>query len=499
MTAPPPSVQWYSSFYWRIGISFVIFVVVVIVAQSLMVGYARSNGAFAPGNPNATAAAIAAELGAALTNDPNLDLSRFLAQTVPDRGPSAYVVMADGRVGSASTRPLRADIERQARAALAGEPPVAAAGDAPTGPVVTAPIQVDRRLAGLVILPPPPPRGLLANVGELLSLPGTLALVAITAIAALVIFAPARNRLRALEQAAERLGAGQLDTRAPAQGRDEIARVATAFNHMAADLEQQSEALRLSDRLRRQMLADISHELRTPLTTMRGYLDTLDMPEIMLDEDKRKRYVETARRETLRLERIVADLLELARFENGVAALDARVVAIERVLDRRRAPVRARRRRREGDDSNPRGRVCRSDRRGSRSARPGDQQSRRQRAAAHAARRHDRSRSRGGRRRLSADGDRFGQRHRARARRARVRSVLQGGLIEIVRARAEADSACQSPRRSSSVTAARSRVTSRPGRTALRHHAAAGDAADCRGDGPSRPVRRHVEPTQSTG
>ena len=215
---------------------------------------------------------------------------------------------------------------------MTGEPPVAAAGDAPTGPVVTAPIQVDRRLAGLVILPPPPPRGLLANVGELLSLPGTLALVAITAIAALVIFAPARNRLRALEQAAERLGAGQLDTRAPAQGRDEIARVATAFNHMAADLEQQSEALRLSDRLRRQMLADISHELRTPLTTMRGYLDTLDMPEIVLDEDKRKRYVETARRETLRLERIVADLLELARFENGVAALDARVVAIERVL-----------------------------------------------------------------------------------------------------------------------------------------------------------------------
>jgi small subunit ribosomal protein S1 len=45
-----------------------------------------------------------------------------------------------------------------------------------------------------VILPPPPPCGLLANVGELLSLPGTLALVAITAIAALVIFAPARNR-----------------------------------------------------------------------------------------------------------------------------------------------------------------------------------------------------------------------------------------------------------------------------------------------------------------
>jgi signal transduction histidine kinase len=147
-----------------------------------------------------------------------------------------------------------------------------------------------------------------------------------------VIFAPARNRLRGLERAAQRLGTGQLDTRAPATGRDEIARVAAAFNQMAADLEQRTEALRLSDQLRRQMLADISHELRTPLTTMRGYLDTLDMPEIVLDEEKRRRYIETTRHETLRLERIVGDLLELARFENGVAALDSRVIATERVF-----------------------------------------------------------------------------------------------------------------------------------------------------------------------
>jgi signal transduction histidine kinase len=216
---------------------------------------------------------------------------------------------------------------------LAGKAPVAEPGDRPTGPVVTAPIQANGRLVGLVILPPPPPRGLLGNVGELISLPGMLALFAVTAVAALVIFAPARNRLRALEQAAERFGAGELSMRAPEQGRDEIARVAAAFNHMAADLEERTDALQLSDRLRRQMLADISHELRTPLTTMRGYLDTLDMPEIVLDEAKRRRYVDTARRETIRLERIVADLLELARFENGVAAIDTRVVAIERVLD----------------------------------------------------------------------------------------------------------------------------------------------------------------------
>jgi signal transduction histidine kinase len=154
----------------------------------------------------------------------------------------------------------------------------------------------------------------------------------VTAIAALVIFAPARNRLRELERAAERFGAGELSTRASAHGRDEIAHVATAFNHMAADLEQRTDALQISDRLRRQMLADISHELRTPLTTMRGYLDTLDMPEIVLGRRQAPRYVDTARRETIRLEHIVSDLLELARFENGVAAIAPRVVAVERVL-----------------------------------------------------------------------------------------------------------------------------------------------------------------------
>jgi signal transduction histidine kinase len=324
--------RWYSSFYWRIGISFVVFVIVVLGGQGLMVGYARASGAFAPGNPNAAAAAIAAELGTALTSDPALDLAGFLSRRVPSPSPSTHIVLADGRIASRSAQPLRAEIERQARAMLVGAVPETTPGDQPTGPVVTAPVQVNGRLAGLVLLPPPPPRGLLANVGELLSLPGTLVVFAVTAIAALVIFAPARNRLRELERAAERFGAGELSTCASAHGRDEIAHVATAFNHMAADLEQRTDPLRISDQLRRQMLADISHELRTPLTTMRGYLDTLDIPDIVLDEDKGRRYVDTARRETIRLERIVSDLLELARFENGVAAIAPRVVAVERVL-----------------------------------------------------------------------------------------------------------------------------------------------------------------------
>jgi signal transduction histidine kinase len=154
-----------------------------------------------------------------------------------------------------------------------------------------------------------------------------------TALATLFIFWPARRRLAALEEAAERFGGGDLGARAPESGADEIGRVARAFNRMAAELAARDEALRTSDRLRRQMLADVSHELKTPLTAMRGYLETLQMPEVAVDAQRRERYFETVARETRRLERIVNDLLDLARYESGVAVIAERVFAIDRLFE----------------------------------------------------------------------------------------------------------------------------------------------------------------------
>src|SRR5688572_12154868 len=80
------------------------------------------------------------------------------------------------------------------------------------------------------------------------------------------------------------------------------------------------------------MLADVSHELKTPLTAMRGYVETLRMPEVALDEDRRDRYLETIESETLRLDRIVKDLLALARYENNVVPIETRVFDIGRVF-----------------------------------------------------------------------------------------------------------------------------------------------------------------------
>jgi signal transduction histidine kinase len=163
-------------------------------------------------------------------------------------------------------------------------------------------------------------------------LPGALLLVTAAILVAALIFSPARRRLQALESAAERLGAGDLTARAPEHGADEIARVARAFNTMASELSARDEALRTSDRLRRQMVADVSHELKTPLTSMRGYVETLRIPDIVLSPQQRGQYLDTIERETRRLERIVKDLLDIARIENDAVALDQRYFDTSRLF-----------------------------------------------------------------------------------------------------------------------------------------------------------------------
>src|SRR5262249_54400651 len=125
--------------------------------------------------------------------------------------------------------------------------------------------------------------------------------------------------------------------RAPERGGDEVAAVATAFNAMAADLGARADALAASDRTRRQLLADVSHELTTPVTAIRGYLETLAMPELTLDAATRTRYLSIISDETNRLERLIGDLLELARLEGGGGSLTLEEVRAADLFERVRA------------------------------------------------------------------------------------------------------------------------------------------------------------------
>ena len=187
-----------------------------------------------------------------------------------------------------------------------------------------------------------------------------------------------------------------------------------------------SAILKESDRVRRQLLADVSHELMTPLTAMRGYLETLALPGAVNDDQTRDRYVRvvTERDGAPRVHRRRPAGSRAARGRRFVLHREAVPVVValrsRRRASRRgawreahhaRAPDRARRRARGRRRATPRAGAAEPDR---------------QRRAAHAGERDDladqppRERPRG------AVGHRQRDGHPARASAVRLRSVLQG-------------------------------------------------------------------------
>ena len=212
---------------------------------------------------------------------------------------------------------------------------------------LAAVMSADRGIIGMVAVPleAPPLSLTLRNLGPTFAAIAITLLVAGTAVAAFVIFGPSQRRLRSLQEAARALGAGQLKVRALESGGDEVTSLARAFNEMANGLEERSRALEAAHETRKQLLADVSHELMTPLAAIRGYVETMAMKNLSLDEVTRQRYLKIVGDESERLEHIIGDLLDLARLEGGGGAWKREIVSVpalfERVLNRHEPALRA--------------------------------------------------------------------------------------------------------------------------------------------------------------
>jgi two-component system sensor histidine kinase MtrB len=140
------------------------------------------------------------------------------------------------------------------------------------------------------------------------------------AVALLIALLAARSVLRPvrlLSEAARGLGDGDLDRRVEVRGRDELARLARIYNDSADALQASVAELREMEASARRFAADVSHELRTPLTTMVAVTDTLE-EEVSGDAAAAAGLVAE---EIRRLSALVADLLEISRFDAGAADL----------------------------------------------------------------------------------------------------------------------------------------------------------------------------------
>jgi len=347
--------QWYRSLYWRVAVGLVAFLALMLVAQGALFIYTsdRIAGSMPATSPRRLAVLVASDLSAALSTDPTLEIDEYVEDQYSRVFQPFIVLMRDGREVSNHPAGIPRDLRDALRREVArGELPVRGrvfvprrtddgrdarfGGPPPFRLGEFAAIFVDGEPVGTVaVLLGRPPMGMVVReLAPTMALVGGSVLIVGSALIALFVFGPARSRLKQLQEATVRFGAGDMTARAPDRGGDEVAALARSFNQMGDELASRAKALEASDNARRQLLADVSHELMTPLTAMRGYIETLTMRELELDAGTRERYLHIIDEETHRLERIIGDLLDLARLEGGGGTFRREQVAVQALFER---------------------------------------------------------------------------------------------------------------------------------------------------------------------
>jgi two-component system sensor histidine kinase MtrB len=162
---------------------------------------------------------------------------------------------------------------------------------------------------------------------------GGLVLVVLVGAVAWVVTRQVVNPVRRAAVVAERLSSGRLNERMRARGEDDLARLAKSFNEMADSLQTQIRQLEGLSRVQQRFVSDVSHELRTPLTTIRMAADLIHDSRTDFDPAV-SRSAELLHHELDRFEELLADLLEISRFDAGAAALESDVVDLRSVVDR---------------------------------------------------------------------------------------------------------------------------------------------------------------------
>jgi two-component system OmpR family sensor kinase len=132
--------------------------------------------------------------------------------------------------------------------------------------------------------------------------------------------------LLALSREADRVAGGDYDVAVPGNAAGEIGRLAERFAEMA-------ERLKLAESRERNFLMSVSHELRTPLTAIRGHVAALS-EGLVESPELRARSLETVEAEVNRLERLVGDILDLARLDAHRFTVLREEVGMEHLVER---------------------------------------------------------------------------------------------------------------------------------------------------------------------
>jgi len=158
-----------------------------------------------------------------------------------------------------------------------------------------------------------------SNIALIIALAGAIVLAGIVAF---FIARSITKPIETLSKASQRIAQRELSTKVPDLGKDEIGTLARNFNEMSDHLEE-------SDRLRKQMTADIAHDLRTPLTVINGYVQSMRDGDLPVTPERLGLIAD----ETMRLSKMVDDLRLLSVADAGELNLQKQLTDPNELLE----------------------------------------------------------------------------------------------------------------------------------------------------------------------
>lgn len=197
---------------------------------------------------------------------------------------------------------------------------------------VGTPIESGGKVIGALLLHSPV-EGMNEAIGqgfEILAISMSVALVLSVFLSILLAIA-FTNPLKKMKNAAVQLTEGNYSAKTSVRQKDEIGELASTIDILSERLDLASRESEQLHTLRRDFVANISHELRTPVTVIRGSLEAL-CDEVVTDPEQVKSYHRQMLNESVFLQRLVDDLLDLSRLQNADFKIEMQEISLCDVL-----------------------------------------------------------------------------------------------------------------------------------------------------------------------
>ena len=159
--------------------------------------------------------------------------------------------------------------------------------------------------------------------------------IVLVALIGVIAWFSLRTVVHPITEAAEssaRFAGGDFDVRLPVRGQDELAILGRSFNAMADSIEAQIKELGELSLVQQRFVSDVSHELRTPLTTIRLAAEMLNDRRDEFDPTT-ARTAELLQTQVHRFDTLLADLLEISRYDAGSVQLETEAISLAHLAE----------------------------------------------------------------------------------------------------------------------------------------------------------------------